>query len=398
MILKLSFSAINKKNSYNLIFHYKNNYIIFKQTDIIGNCSTRYDVENQGDKVIVKKEKNHRFCQDHYANQDETPKAWLKAPLPMEEPMSACKQEITKGIYTTITCKDKHIIRPAYGSYKYIEAYQESKFQFQSESSQAPPSISNLRGHLIRKSLRFDHEPLKKDASMVSKLEETLKQVCEKTKQGVDEDVASQVAKAIHFLRRVPEDAVQQTLQKIRSGQICGEHQKLESIFLDAVAFVQEAGAVKVMVQELISGKATGGRAALYTAAFYFAPRPCIHVMKALKPLFENYQRFPRATVAAASMVNTYCRHNPRCQEEEPVKQLAEALSNKVQQQCSPSGDEHAREEGLVLLKALGNMGVMNSEVASPIIQCIKAEGADNSIRVAATQSFRNVKCHKQVC
>nr|AHD26978.1 vitellogenin 2 [Pandalus japonicus] len=368
----------------------------FTETDIIGNCSTRYDVENQGEKVIVKKMKNHRYCQDYYINQAETPKSWPKAPLPIEESVSECEQEITKGIYTTITCTDTTIIRPAYGSYKYIEAHQESVLRFQSETDQAPPSVANLRGPLVWKSLRYDQETLKKDSSMVSKLDEVLKQVCEKTKESVVEDTASYVAKALHFLRRVPEEEIPRTLQKIRGGQICGDHQKLETLFLDAVAFIYEPGAVKVMVQELLSGKATGGRAALYTAALYFTPRPCIHSVEALKPLFENCQRFPRTAVAAASMVNTYCRQNPRCQEETPVRELAQTLSNKVGQQCSPPGNEETRKEALVLLKALGNMGVMNSEIARPLVQCIEKEEADKSIRVAATQAFRNVQCHPQ--
>nr|ACU51164.1 vitellogenin [Pandalus japonicus] len=373
-----------------------NSGLNFTETDIIGNCSTRYEVENQGEKVIVTKMKNHRFCQDHIVSQTEIPKAWPKAPLPMEESISECKQEITKGIYTTVSCKDKNIIRPAYGSYKYIEAIQESELRFQSQTDQAPPSIARLQGRLVHKSLRYDQETLKKDPSLMAKLEEELKQVCEKTKQAVEETAASHVAKALHYLRRIPEEMVQQILQKIRGGQICSDHQKLEGLFLDAVAFIHEPGAVKVMVQELVSGRATGGRAALYTAALYFTPRPCIHSVEALKPLFENSQRFPRTTVAAASMVNTYCRQNPRCQEETPVRQLAQTLSNKVGQLCTPSEAEETRKEALVLLKALGNMGVMNSEIARPIIMCIEKEEAENSIRVAATQTFRNVHCHPE--
>nr|WEU75127.1 vitellogenin 1a [Macrobrachium rosenbergii] len=374
-----------------------NSGLNFTETDIIGNCSTMYEVQREGEKVVVTKLKNHRFCQDHYANRAETRKMWVKAPLPLEESYSECKQEITNGIYTSITCKDKNIIKPAYGSYKYVEAHQESVLRFQSKTDQIPPSVSQLPSRFIRKTLRYDQHTLKKDPSMVAKLDEVLKQVCEKVKHGVHEHAASQIAKALHFLRRVPEEAIPQTLEKIRGGQICEQRQKMESLFLDGLAFVYESGAVKVMVEELISGKATGGRAALYAASMYFMPRPCIHSIEALKPLFENFQRFPRTTLAGATMVHTYCRQNPKCQEKAPVRQLAETLSSKVGQMCTASPDEETREHALALLKSLGNMGVMNSEIARPILQCIENPEADKGIRKAATQAFRNVHCHQEI-
>ncbi|XP_068203508.1 vitellogenin-like [Palaemon carinicauda] len=369
----------------------------FTETDIIGNCSTMYEVKNEGEKVVVMKMKNHRFCQDHFINRAESTKAWLKAPLPMEESFSECKQEITKGVYTSITCKDKNIIRPAYGSYKYIEAVQESTLRFESETDNVPPAVSHLPSRFIRKTLRYDQHTMKKDPSMVAKLDAMLKEVCQKMKHGVQEDTASYLAKALQYMRRVPEEAIPQTLEKIRGGQICEQRQKLESMFLDGLAFVYESGAVKVMVQELVSGKATGGRAALYAASMYFMPRPCIHSIEALKPLFEQYQRFPRTTLAGASMVHTYCRQNPKCQEKAPVRQLAETLSTKVGQVCTPSPNEQTRKQALVLLKSLGNMGVMNSEMARPIMQCIENSEADQGIRIAATQAFRNVRCTPEI-
>ncbi|XP_066964615.1 vitellogenin-like [Macrobrachium rosenbergii] len=368
----------------------------FTETDIIGNCSTLYSVNNEGENVIVEKIKNHRFCQDYYVDRDESPKLWPKFPIPMKESVSECKQEITKGIYLSITCKDRKIIRPAYGSYRYIKASQESILRFQSESGDLPPSVTTLRGHLVHKTLRYDQKTPNKDSSIVAKLDEALKKVCQKTKNGAEADTAKEVAKALRYLRRVPEEEIEKTLEKIRGGQICGEKQKLESLFLDSLAFIREAGAVKVMVQELISGRAKAGQSALYASAFYLMPRPSIQSVQALKPLFENYQRFPRTTVAAASMVNTYCRQNPRCYDKAQVKDLVHVLISKVSLLCSRLAQEEDREEALVLLKAIGNMGVMTTEAANPLIQCIEKEEADRSIRMEATQAFRNVQCDQE--
>ncbi|KAG7158180.1 Vitellogenin-like 6 [Homarus americanus] len=363
------------------------------ETDVVGKCPTHYEVEREGDKVIVKKEKNHLLCKERYPTPAETQMPWLKGPLPLEESKCRCKQEITNGIYSSIICEDKKVVRPSYGAYKYVEAKQESTLRYVSLSSQQPPAIP--QDSLVRKSLRYSYHTLNKDPSMVAELDQTMTQICEKTKDVVERDAAALVAKAVQLLRRVPEEAVKQTLDKIRAGRYCQDHSKLESLFLDAVSFIHESGAVKVMVDELVSGRATVGRAALYTAAFYLQPRPCIHAMMALKPMFESSQPLPRATLAAASMVNTYCRHNHHCYEEAPVKSLAEALGNKLQRQCSPSADERTQKAALATLKALGNMGVMTQEVAKSVMTCVDTEGVKINIRVAAAQAFRQVKCER---
>nr|UFQ72465.1 vitellogenin 3 [Procambarus clarkii] len=367
------------------------------ETDVVGKCPTKYEVQNQGDRVIVKKEKNHRLCKQRYPTPAETQVPWLKGPLPLEESRSVCKQEIRNGIYSSITCEDKNVVRPSYGAYKYIEAKQESTFRYISESNDQSGAASAIpQANMERKSLRYDHDTLKKDPSMVAQLDQTMKQICEKTKDAVERDVAALVAKAAQLLRRVPEEAITQTLDKIRSGQFCQDHKKLEGLFLDAVAFIHEAGAVKVMVKELTSGHASVDRKALYTAALYLLPRPCIHAMMALKPLFESTQLLPLPTLAGASMVNTYCRHNHNCDEIGPVKSLAEALGHKLQSQCSPSDDEETEKAALTTLKALGNMGVMTQEVARSVLRCMETEGVKTNIRVAAAQAFRQTKCHRQ--
>ncbi|XP_042241455.1 vitellogenin-like [Homarus americanus] len=365
------------------------------ETDVVGKCPTHYEVEREGDKVIVKKEKNHLLCKERYPTPAETQMPWLKGPLPLEESKSLCKQEITNGIYSSIICEDKNVVRPSYGAYKYVEAIQESTLRYVSLSSQQPPAIP--QGSLIRKSLRYSYHTLNKDPSMVAELDQTMTQICEKTKDVVERDAAALVAKAVQLLRRVPEEAVKQTLDKIRAGRYCQDHSKLESLFLDAVSFIHESGAVKVMVDELVSGRATVGRAALYTAAFYLHPRPTINDIETLLPVFQMIQPMPSITLAAASMVNTYCRHNPLCENETSIMIIAQALNNKIQSQCSPLSDEETQHAALITFKALGNMCVMTAEETTSAIRCMKTKDVELNVRVAAAQSFRQTKCKQPI-
>nr|BAD98732.1 vitellogenin [Penaeus japonicus] len=364
------------------------------ETDVVGKCPTTYQIETEGEKVIVVKEKNHRHCQQRYPTPAQTPAPWLKAPLPIEESKSECKQEITNGIYTSIMCHDKNIVRPAIGIYQYVEAHQESTLHFISETTDTSAISAIPRGEMHIESLLYNHETMK-DPQLAPELDQLMKEICEKTKDTVEAETAALVAKALHLLRRVPETVVVEIAQKVRQGHYCSDSAKLESIFLDAVAFLHESGAVKVMVQEILHGRATGGRLALYTAALYLTPRPTIEALKALAPLFESPLPMPSLLLATASMVNHYCRHTPHCHQEAPVERIAEILAAKVEGHCSPSIGVEEKEEALAIFKALGNMGVVTPAVTRAAAQCIEKEGLETSIRVAAAQAFRQANCDR---
>ncbi|KAK3883084.1 hypothetical protein Pcinc_012578 [Petrolisthes cinctipes] len=363
------------------------------EMDVIGNCSTKYQVEGEGSHFVVTKEKNHRQCQQRYYSPSETHVPWLKAPLPIQESWSKCTQEISNGIYTSVKCEDVNVVKPMYGSYKFVRAMQESELKYQSVSDSQPEALSTLsQVQPVIKSLNYDYQAPQKEESLAPQLEQSLNNICHRTKDVLERNTARLMAETLHLMRRVPHTTLPQILQKIRSKQICPDNPKLETLFLDAVAFSQEAGSVKVMVDEIVSGRATGGRTALYTAAFYILPRPCIHAVSALQPLFESENPPAITKLAAASMVHLYCRHNRRCYEETPVRNVAQALSNKVQSQCSSSNPRPA----LTTLKALGNMGVITPEVARSVITCMETETPNINVRVAAAQAFRLAQCHPQ--
>ncbi|KAK4329517.1 hypothetical protein Pmani_000135 [Petrolisthes manimaculis] len=364
------------------------------EIDVVGNCSTQYEVEGEGNRVVVRKEKDHRQCPNRYYTPSETHLPWLRSPLPVQESWSKCTQQINNGIYSSIKCEDHNVVKPMYGSYKFIKANQESTLTYQSVSESEPSSISTLsQGPLIKKTLNYDYQLPQQEESLVPQLEQTLTNICHNTKDILVPNTAHLVAQLIELMRRVPHQTLPQILQKIRSKQMCDDNNKLESLFLDAIAFTQETGAVKIMVDELINGRTSGGRTALYTAAFYLLPRHCLHSISVLQPLFESQQTPTITKLAAASTVNTYCRQNPNCYEEEPVTRIAQSLSNKLQSQCSSSSPP---EPVLATLKALANMGVITEQVASSVLTCMETETPNTYVLVAAAETFRLAKCHHQ--
>ncbi|XP_071528861.1 LOW QUALITY PROTEIN: uncharacterized protein [Panulirus ornatus] len=367
------------------------------ETDVVGRCSTHYKAETKRDKVVVRKTKDHRMCQERYPTPAETHVPWLKGPLPVEESRSVCEQEIKNGIYWSVKCEDKNVIRPSYGAYMYVVATQRSSLQYLSNSTQQPPAVSNTsRVHFVHKTLRYGYDALNKDPSLVDELDRVVSQICDKTRGAIERDAASLVVRALKLLRRVPEEEVEKVLAKIRSGFFtsCENQRRIESLFLDAVAFVHESGAVRVMVKELMEGRVTWGRTVLYTAALYLQPRPDSRAIEALTPIFESSQSFPYVTLAAASMVSTYCRHNPRCLDDPSVRSSAEALGDKLRHQCTSSSDYDSQRGALATLKALGNMGVMTPDVVKSTLKCLRTGDIETSVRVAAAQAFRKAKCY----
>lgn len=366
---------------------------------MVGTCSTRYEVEAEGSRVLVKKEKNHRLCQERYPTPEETPLPWLKGPLPMQESWSVCKQEIDNGIISSVQCEDKKVVRPAYGMYKFVEAKQESSLRLASRDVPTPDTISHIsQGRLVPKSLLYDYETPKKEPSLVPQLEQTLRHLCHITKDGVEADAASELDKAVHLMRRIPEQGFKEIYAKVRSKQICPEHNKLRSLYFDAVAFVHEPESVIIMAKELVEGRATGSLAALYSAAFYLVPRPNMEALQALEPLFRAEEPYlSSAKLAAASMVNKYCRHNPHCYNEAPVRNLPQAMKHIIENDLSVSNNEESQKKALAAFKSLGNMGVMTPEVTDVVLRYMQNEHKKVSNRVAAAQAFRLAKCEHEV-
>ncbi|XP_063861663.1 vitellogenin-like [Scylla paramamosain] len=375
-----------------------NSGLNFTETDVLGTCPTYYEVQAEGAKVLVKKEKNHRLCQEHYPTPDEINLPHLMGPLPIQESRSSCRQEIDSGIISSVVCEDKKVIRPSYGIYKYVEAKQESTLRLTSSEASAPDTISRIgQDELVPRSLRYDYETAKKDFSLVPELEQTLRYLCEITTDGVEAHAAAQLSKAVHLMRLIPEQGFNEIYTKMRNKQICPQHSRLESLYMDAIAFVHEPESVPVMVKELVEGRATGTLAALYSTAFYLVPRPDVTAIRALEPLFKSNADLSSAKLAAASMVNTYCRHKPHCHEESHVRNLVQALKQKIEEDLASSSSEETQRQTLSAFKSLGNMGVMTPEAADKVILYMEKENKKVSNRVAAAQAFRLTKCQRPV-
>ena len=319
---------------------------------------------------------------------------WTKTPLPLQESWSECTQTIKNNIVESVSCEEMNIMKPLPGMYKHVVAKQTSELKLvsHSQSRVSCMPIQNAR----KTSLMFDFNPEPKTQEVVPQIEKLLKTMCTKIEGSIEKDAAEIMTEILKLLRRAPDQAVEELYTKITSGSYCSSPRMI-GLFNDAVAFMENSAAVKIMTEHLLKRTTTGGRSLLYIASLHMIQRPTIQTVKNVIPLLTSSDAPKSAVLAAGAVINKYCKHNSECQKEEPMKELYEILSQKVSSYCkSSSSSDESQEKAMTLLKSIGNMGNMSQSLEMSLIKCL--ETSENiPVRIAAAQSFRSSRCDTKV-
>ncbi|CAL4060730.1 unnamed protein product, partial [Meganyctiphanes norvegica] len=370
---------------------------VFTENDITGICPTKYTIVTEGTKTVVTKEKDHGNCQEHYYDQTRTSALPSKTPIPIQDSKSKCVLEIDYGTYSTIRCSESKYITPAFGLFKYVMATQEFNLKLVSISTDTS-AVSSIEGQELKaQSIRHQQELPIKNIELVSKVDAIMPEICTFSQGQGNTKVASLVAQVTELLRFVPDDAVVQILDKIRAGQYCADYTRLESLFLDAVAFVGEPGAFKVMAQEVAVGRTTGGRFGLYTIAVNILTKPTLDHVAALTPIFGMTDSNQLLSLAASTVVNRYCTQNEDCDQTAPVQEILNVLSAKLDTQCTPDFSNVETTQVLTTLKSMGNIGKTTTALFASVMKCALTEGIETNVRFAATMSLKGVSCSDTV-
>ncbi|CAL4100089.1 unnamed protein product, partial [Meganyctiphanes norvegica] len=364
------------------------------ETDVFGRCPTTYKLETIEQNTVVTKEKNHKQCEVQLVGVPSTSYQFDWTVFPLRESKSSCRQEIGNGIFTSITCTDKKSVFTTYGT---VEASQESKLQFVSESNDKFDVSSIQINNFFRKSFTYEYKKAQKNSALVEKLETSLSNICSKIQGQGSNEVASLLTGAIKLLKYVPEEAIVEALKNIRSGKFCADYTRLEALYLDTIAFVGESGSLKVLAQEVAAGRVTGGRTALYTAALHLIWTPNVHHIKALKPIFAMEKPASPLLLAAATLVNSYCDGKSACMDEAPIREVLEILANKLDTQCTPAFSKENPSMALANMKTLGNIGHMTPKFAGKLVKCLSTEGVEVNVRFAAAMAVKAAPCMQQI-
>ena len=350
-------------------------------------------MEKESEKIIVEKSKDHRLCTKRFGgvSQRSITGVPVKSPFWMLKSKSVCRQEIESGLVQAVTCHDMNEVTPMPGTLKTLHAHQKSLLKLKRVSS-----LKNVKEfqQIKRSNLIFDMTYSPKDPSQNMVLESQLKEMCVLlSKQNITKETAKMYTNMIHTMDRVEETFISTLLEKIRRRSICEHHKVVENLYLDAVSYTINAGAIPVMVNELKNGS----RVIQYTMRLHTLPQVCIHGVRYVQPLFEDDHLPISVTMAAGSVVNRHCAMES-CHSAEPVKHIMSIVAGKIKKSCAKSGSNETQSKiTLAQLKAVGNMKNATLELRSAIEECFKTKIASQIVKLAAAEALRVLPCNAKV-
>lgn len=112
--------------------------------------------------------------------------------------------------------------------------------------------------------------------------------------------------------------------------------------------------------------------------------------------MVESSSNSPVALLGLTGLVRRYCIHKmEECQSIQEIQQFSTKLSKLLGAKCQVDAKNEVK--AISVLKALGNLGVMTSEVRSTVAECAKDANLPATVRLAAIEASRNNPCDKQV-
>lgn len=101
-------------------------------------------------------------------------------------------------------------------------------------------------------------------------------------------------------------------------------------------------------------------------------------------------------TLGATAVVHSFCKHHENCEENLKVTQIITLLETEFASKFKNyRGDRKQRERLIILLKGLGNIGVLSDDFAKELQTIINNDAVAVNIRLQSILAFRRVNCLK---
>ena len=134
----------------------------------------------------------------------------------------------------------------------------------------------------------------------------------------------------------------------------------------------------------------------VWLSSIAFISLPTIEMIREAKPLLQMEPRRAKVALAVSSIVNTFCKLNPSCEQERDVHDIIDIFQEDLRYNCMIDTDEHYKTV-MMALKGIGNAGHA-SQVTPSLTKCAINEDAPMLIRIAAINAFRRMPCEAGVC
>lgn len=101
-------------------------------------------------------------------------------------------------------------------------------------------------------------------------------------------------------------------------------------------------------------------------------------------------------TLGASAVVHNYCKHHENCGQNPKIKRIVNLLETEFLNLFNMyKGERKTRERMVVILKGLGNIGVISDSFAAQLQDIISQESNNVELRLESVLAFRRVDCMK---
>lgn len=167
---------------------------------------------------------------------------------------------------------------------------------------------------------------------------------------------------------------------------------------LESLPYIDTTASIQLMRDQLISELIPKDVADSWLTSLSFIPRPDEETLETFYTLIQYGQKKidPEYVLSSTAVVHTFCRYNSECEKNEKVKQIVKFLQDEFLKLLAMKNFQRSTKERLiVLLKGLGNIGIMSDDFIVKLKQMIWDEKIPEEIHTYAVLSFRRTDCNK---
>ncbi|XP_053673666.1 uncharacterized protein LOC128723926 [Anopheles nili] len=372
------------------------------ETDVSGICDVKYTMSDRnGTSLVFRKTKNIVTCKRRYKTTsliqtvpyDFRPNyvAW-----PILNSTSYCDIVVDSSIYKSVACYERHQLVPFSNGLAGAVTETYAKLELADEETYGQDGQHKEEIDIQRRSaLLYDHTPSARDShDEIKASRELLKQLCALGFPNIKRDFPDVFLTFLSAARTLSMNALYQLLT--RSGSICdnGRNHILESL-----PYIRTAASVTLMKDQIVKGQVTAALASKWMESIAYLTRPNEEVLEAMLELIEHGKATGDQTyvLSATTVVNTFCKINPDCAEDEGVQSIVQFLESELLEATQRADvleqDRQKRDSVIVLLMSLSNIGVVNKRFNYDLRNIIESDRYPVEVRVEAVNVFRRSDC-----
>ncbi|XP_067622386.1 uncharacterized protein Apoltp [Eurosta solidaginis] len=369
------------------------------EIDISGECNVQYMLENTNDVFIkIRKTKHISTCRNRYSTHSilqSTPynSYHQKTLWHLLESKSHCDMIVNNNIYQEITCYEYHTLTALSNNNSGAMTKVTSRLVMQDESHSSAKQRDNYYDLVSKRvSLIFDHTPYHKRTNSEIKLaRDLLKDICSLGFPSIQREFIGVFTNFISTIRQLDYKALTQLLT--RSISIC-ERGKYH--VLDSLPYIGSSASFQLMRDQLLTNSISKKMALNWLKSMSFIQRPDEDIVETFYTILEftRSKTEPEYTLSASAVIHSYCRHISDCSQNIRVKSITASLEAEfINIFNSYNGERRSYERMIVIIKSLGNIGILSEKFIDQMRNIIVNELAAISIRLEAVFAFRRTDC-----